>query len=180
MLERIRAVPGVVAAGTTLNAFIPGFAYQTLVHIDGKPTPDGQPHTVQFRRVSPDYFKTLRIPILRGRDVAVSDGPDAPGVVVVSRSFADRFWPNDDPIGRRVQRNNGKLLTVIGVVGDVSRCGFRAAGRSRRSTCRISRTIPSSRQISLVVRTSGDPLLSAGAIRARGAVGGSRVSRSIT
>jgi putative ABC transport system permease protein len=164
MLDRIRAVPGVVAAGTTLNAFIPGFTYQTLVHIDGRPTPDGQPHTVQFRRVSPDYFKTLRIPILRGRDVQASDGADATGVVVVSRTFADRFWPGEDPIGRRVRRNTGKMLTVVGVVGDVVDVGF---GQPVEPTIYVPylQNNPVIAQISLVVRTTGDPLLAAGAIR---------------
>lgn len=66
VLERVRAIPGVSAASATLNPFIPGFAFVTLVKIEGKPTPDGQAHTVQFRRVSPQYFKTLRIPAIRG------------------------------------------------------------------------------------------------------------------
>src|SRR5262245_7391528 len=164
MLDRVRAVPGVVAAGTTLNAFIPGFTYQTLVHIEGRPTPDGQPHTVQFRRVSPDYFRTLRIPVIRGRDVQVFDGAGEPGVVVVSRAFADRFWPGEDPIGRRVRRNNAKALTVVGVVGDVVDVGF---GQPVEPTLYVSylQNNPVIAQISLVVRTTGDPLVTAGAIR---------------
>jgi predicted permease len=164
MLDRIRAVPGALAAATTLNAFIPGFTYQTLVHIEGRPTPDGQPYTVQFRRVSPDYFKTLRIPLLRGRDVQTSDGVDAPAVTVVSRSFADRFWPGEDAIGRQVRRNNGKLLIVVGVVGDVVDVGF---GQPVEPTLYVPylQNNPVIAQVSLVVRTSGDPLIAAAAVR---------------
>jgi predicted permease len=92
VLERVRAVPGVIAAGVTLNTFIPNFFYQTTVEIDGKPTPDGQPHTVGFRRVSPQYFKTMRIPMLRGRDFDERDSTTTPPVVIVSQSFVDRFF----------------------------------------------------------------------------------------
>ena len=116
VLERVRAIPGVAAASTTLNRFVPGFAFVTLVRIEGQPTPTGEAHTVQFRRVSPEYFKTLRIAVLRGRDFTDADGAAAPSVVVISRSFADRFWPNADPLGRRIQRGAAnRLFTVIGV-----------------------------------------------------------------
>lgn len=60
MLAQIRALPGVIGASTTQNAFVPGFSYQTLLNVKGRPTPDHQPHTVQFRRVSTDYFKTMQ------------------------------------------------------------------------------------------------------------------------
>ena len=143
---------------TTLNAFVPGFAYQTLVHIEGRPTPDGQAHTVQFRRVSPDYFKTLRIPMLRGRDVQPSDGADAPGVVVVSRSFAERFWPARIRLAGALRRNTGRLLTVVGVVGDVSDVGF---GQPVEPTLYVPylQNNPVIAPVSLAVRTTGDPLL---------------------
>jgi predicted permease len=166
VLERVRAIPGVVAAGTTLNQFIPGFAFTTLVKIEGKPTPDDQPHTVQFRRISPGYFNTLRIPLLRGRDFREGDGAGAPLVTIVSRSFADRHWPGDDPIGRRVERGAvPRLYSVIGVVDDVSDVGFtQAPGPTMylmfaQSNVAVTPT-------SLVVRTAGDPLALTGAVRA--------------
>ena len=61
MLDGVRALPGVTSASTTQNVFTPSFSYQTLIGIKDRPTPDGQSHTVQFRRISPDYFKTMRI-----------------------------------------------------------------------------------------------------------------------
>ena len=78
MLDDIRALPGVVSASTTQNAFVPGFSYQTLINVKDRPTPDGQPHTVQFRRVSPDYFKTMRIKTLGGRVFTDDDIADRP------------------------------------------------------------------------------------------------------
>ncbi len=118
IVERVAAIPGVTGAAVTLNRFIPGFAIITMVEIEGRPSPDGQPHSVQLRRVSPGYFRTMRIGEQRGRTFSSQDGTDAPPVAVVSQSFADRFWPGDDPIGRGVRRAN-TTLTVIGVVDDV-------------------------------------------------------------
>jgi putative ABC transport system permease protein len=154
VLERIRAIPGVESAGTTMNLFIPGFAYQTLVHIEGRPTPDGQAHAVQFRRVSPDYFRTLRIPVRRGRDFAPGDGPQAPRVVVVSQAFADRYWPGEDPIGRRVRRTaQPDMLTVIGVAGDVRDVGLAQVSEPTLYSP-IMQDNPTIAPVSLVVRAA--------------------------
>ena len=100
MLDDIRALPGVRSASTTQNAFVPGFSYQTLIGIKDQPTPDGQPHTVQFRRVSPDYFKTMQIRTLGGRVFTGDDVAERPQVAVVSKRFADRLLPGTDPIGQ--------------------------------------------------------------------------------
>lgn len=122
MLARIRALPGVIAASTTQNAFVPGFSYQTLLNVKDRPTPDRQPHTVQFRRVSPDYFATLQIKVLHGRPFVESDAADQPQVAIVSRQFAERLLRPGDPIGQIVLRSiaNPAPITVIGVVDDVS------------------------------------------------------------
>jgi predicted permease len=166
VLERVRGLPGVTSAAATLNRFIPGFSIVTAVHIEGKPTPDGQAHTVQFRRASPGYFATMRIPVWRGRDFGASDGPDQPWVAVVSRGFAEQYWPGEDPIGRRLRRGtNPRLLTVIGVVGDVSDVGF---SQPPAPTLYISfdQNNVAITPVSLVVRTAGDPLALTTALRA--------------
>lgn len=164
MLERVRAVPGVVNASTTLNLFIPGFTIQTLVHIEGRPAPDGQPHTVLFRRISPQYFKTMRIRHLAGRDFADDDRKDRPAVCIVSRSFAKRFWPDVDPIGRRVQRADG-LMTVVGVVDEVFDLGL---GQAPDPTLYVpyAQNNPSAVTVTLIVRASGDPMMLAKDVRA--------------
>jgi putative ABC transport system permease protein len=166
VLDRIRAVPGVSAAGVTLNRFIPGFYVTTRVQIDGKPAPDGQPYVVHFRRVSAGYFNTMHIPFVRGRDFSAADALDQPWVVIVSRQFADRFWPGEDPIGRGVRRGtNPRVMTVIGVAGDV-----RDTSLSQPPAPTVY--IPFSQNnvaiapASLVVRTTGDPRGFTKAIRA--------------
>ena len=124
VVDRVREVPGVIEASTTLNRFLPGFAFVTLIHIDGHPTPDVDPHTVQFRRVTPGYFKTLGIPEIAGRTFDARDVKTGQPVAVVSELLAKRYWPNEDPIGRTVRRGANLPMTVIGIVGDVSDVGF--------------------------------------------------------
>jgi putative ABC transport system permease protein len=164
VVDRIRAVPGVIDAGATLNPFVPNFFFQTTVEIDGKPTPDGQPHTVQFRRATPRYFETMRIPLLRGRAFEDTDGPGAPQVAVISRSFADRFFSGEDPIGRGITRGTRKV-TVVGIVDDVRDVNI---GKPSSPTIYVAyyQNNVALTPVSLVVRTAGDPLASANAVRA--------------
>ena len=120
ILDGIRALPGVESAAITQNAFQPNFSYQTLVGIKERPTPDGQMHTVQYRRITPDYFKTMRIRTLQGRVFGGEDAPDRPQVAVISKKFADQLLTGLDPIGQQLTRNNPAPLTIVGVVDDVS------------------------------------------------------------
>jgi putative ABC transport system permease protein len=122
ILENIRGIPGVLAASTTMNDFIPGNAYQTNFHIEGRPRPDGQPHSTQFRRVSPEYFDVMQIRQLRGRSFTSSDGAGTPDVAVISRLLAEGLFPGEDPVGRVIRRTGAEAprTTIIGVVDDVS------------------------------------------------------------
>jgi hypothetical protein len=140
-----------------MNRFVPGFAYVTLVHIDGHPTPTGEAHTVQFRRVSPGYFRTLRIAELGGRTFDERDAIDSQPVCVVSAAFARQFWPaGENPIGRTVRRGTGGPTTVIGIVGDVSDVGF---GQAPQATIYIpySQNNTIAAPVGLVVRSPRPP-----------------------
>ena len=121
LLADVRAIPGVETASTAMNDFTPGFSYQTTFTVEGRPSPDGQPYSTQFRRVSPDYFRTLRIPELRGRTFSSQDTSETPNVGVVSRQLAEQLFPGEDPVGRTLRRPapNTPPITIIGVVGDV-------------------------------------------------------------
>jgi putative ABC transport system permease protein len=120
--RRIAAIPGViaVAGGGTfpLNEIDP--FPQGLVR-EGRPLPPGvQPPQINVRFATPDYFRTLGQPLVAGRPFAASDTLAAAGVAIVNQSAARLFWPNEDPIGTRIQGGGpNQFRTVVGVVADV-------------------------------------------------------------
>jgi putative ABC transport system permease protein len=118
VLAQVRGLPGVESA-----AFISGLPLVvtgliTGIEIPGQDARSGRTSGISHRWLTPQYFETLRIPLLRGRDVEDGDLSTRPGVAVVSSSFADRYWPGQDPIGKAF-RHRGQMRTVVGVVGDV-------------------------------------------------------------
>jgi len=114
-LQRIRALPGVEAAGTIDDLPLKEGSSQTL-DLEGYP-PQREPVAVQVRQITPGYLRAMRIPLLRGRDVVESDAE----VLLVSRDAAKLYWGADDPIGRRATLPFSKtvLRRVVGIVGDV-------------------------------------------------------------
>jgi predicted permease len=126
VLSRVRAMHGVQSA-----AFISGLPIVvqgliTGVEIPGREVRSGRTAGVSHRWVTPQYFKAMGIPLVRGRDVEDGDTRDRAWVAVVSASFVERYWPGEDPIGK-VLRHRGETRTVIGVVGDVKVRGLERA-----------------------------------------------------
>jgi putative ABC transport system permease protein len=115
-LQRIRALPGVEAAGTIDDLPLKEGSSQTLA-LEGYP-PQRQPVAVQVRQITPGYLRAMRIPVLRGRDIVESDAE----VLLVSADAAKLYWGADDPIGRRATLpalSKTILRQVVGIVGDV-------------------------------------------------------------
>ncbi|HEX6904219.1 MAG TPA: ABC transporter permease [Thermoanaerobaculia bacterium] len=118
VLEDVRALPGVRSA-----AYITGLPMSMRggiwpVALKGEEVIRTDANSVSLRYVTPRYFATLGIPLLRGRDVAETDTREQPFVAVVSESFAKRFWPGENPLGKRFNLAFDER-TVVGVVGDV-------------------------------------------------------------
>ena len=166
VLEQLRATPGVLDAGTSLNTFTVNLFFTTLVRVEDRPSADGQGYTVQYRRISPGYLETMRIPILRGRAFDARDRIDAPLVAIVSRGFARRFWGDDDPIGKRISRgvNTTSWITVVGVAGDVRDVGLNLDASDMLYTPYYQGSNAAS-PVGLVVRTAGDPRGMIGAVK---------------
>ena len=164
ILERMAAIPGVTHAGATMNRFTPGFAYLTLVEIENQPTPDGSGHTVQFRRVSASYFETMRIRVRRGRVFERSDSLSTPPAAVISQSLADRYWPGQDPLGRRLKRGSS-WMTVVGVVDEVSNVDLLQPPQPTLYAA-WTQTANVAFPMGLVLRTSGEPAAVAPLLRA--------------
>jgi len=118
VLSHVRSFPGVRSAAFT--SFLPMVTQGGIweVEIPGLPVGKDVPETASLRFATPDFFSTLGIPLRRGRDVAESDTLDAPLVAVVSESFARRYWPDQDPLGRSFGFAFAER-TVVGVVGDI-------------------------------------------------------------
>jgi predicted permease len=124
LLERLRDHPGVVAAGaTTTDPLFPG-TNATGVSIEGRtaPTASGL-YTVHHRAITPGYLESLRVPLIAGRRFTDHDDERAPPVALVSKSMADRYWPGESAIGKRLKRGRADSarpwLTVVGVVGSL-------------------------------------------------------------
>jgi putative ABC transport system permease protein len=135
--------------------------------IDGKPAPEpGQEPRAGLQIVSPRYFRTMGMRILRGRDVRPSDTRDAPQVALVNESFARIGWPGEDPIGRRFAIGgapNRAWLTVIGVVTDIRHFGPAEPPRPEFYRPYYQSSLPF---MAMVVRTADDPLALAPSVRA--------------
>ena len=105
-LERVRQLPGVESASLVNHLPIAGDIWGLQFTIEGRPRPEpAELPRATFRVVYPGYFATMRLPILRGRDVAETDRVGAPRVVIVNDFFARRYWPNEDAVGKRVSFN---------------------------------------------------------------------------
>jgi putative ABC transport system permease protein len=118
VLAGVRELPGVESAGFISGLPLVVTGLITGVEIPGQDMRSYRSNASSHRWVTSGYFKTMSIPLQRGRDVEDGDTRDRPWVAVVSRTFADRYWPGQDPIGKQF-RHRGAVRTVVGVVGDV-------------------------------------------------------------
>jgi predicted permease len=157
LVERVRSLPGVESAGTIDALPFTDDGSTEPVAIEGRPAVEFamQPE-VAVRTISPGYLSTLHIPLLAGRDFSESDSLDKPAAIVISESMAREFWPNEDPVGKRLTLSffPEKIREVIGVAGDVK---FRGLD-SRKSLATVY--VPLAQitfwNQAMVVRTSGD------------------------
>jgi predicted permease len=118
VLASVRALPGVQHAAYISDAPMTLRGGIWPVVIKGTETTRDDAHTASLRFVTPDFFGTLGIPVLRGRDVETTDDTTRTWVAVVSASFARRYWPNEEPIGKRFTFAFHER-TIVGVVGDI-------------------------------------------------------------
>ena len=167
VLEEIQAVPGVESAGITGDLFSdnPREHVLTVERADG---PVAERLRLTRDEVSPDFFRTLGTPLLRGRFFSIEDRPEAPRVAIVNDAMARRSWPGHDPVGRRFKLgprdSDGTWYTVVGVVGDMRRQGLEREALPQIFEAHTQNPPPS---VDLCIRTSSDdPVAMAGALRA--------------
>jgi putative ABC transport system permease protein len=125
-LGRISELPGVEAASASTTLPLAGSINSTAVFIEGR----GEEKTAneEVAVIAPGYFRATGIPLLTGRDFSEADTASSPPVIIVSRSMADRYWPGEDPLGKRIRLSGDQepWRAIVGVAGDVKQEGMEA------------------------------------------------------
>ncbi len=153
--NRISHLPGVVAEGEVSTLPLTGAVGWGSINVEGYNPPPGQELQVDLRTASPDYFRTMQIPLIRGRFFEDHDNSTAPQVVLIDQKFAQRFWPHEDPIGKHVWFDPKKPFTVTGVVGVVKQESL--ASDEGKIVVYFASTQQPSNGMFVTVRTSSDP-----------------------
>jgi putative ABC transport system permease protein len=166
LLEEVRALPGVRAA-TIDNSFpLTGMTPGTDFLIAGKPAPaHGQDNDTEVQLVGSDYFRTVQIPLLKGRTFSDREEAIESHVVIISEAMARQYFPGEDPLGQKIQidmKEKNDFSQIIGVVADVKREGLDKTPRAMSYWPHAE--LPFSSMM-LAVRTEGDPLAKVPAIR---------------
>jgi predicted permease len=166
LLERLNNTSGVTAAGAVLSLPLTGAEESTNLFIEGRPKPPAEQRPeADYTVVTPEYFRALAIPLLKGRQFTDRDTKDAPGVIIINDELARRYWPGEEPLGRRLTVGFEKSpREVIGVVGSVRQSTLNADARPAMYLPHLQ--LPTG-GMSIVIRTAGDPLALAAVARSQ-------------
>jgi putative ABC transport system permease protein len=167
LMQRLHSLPATIAAGAIVNLPLGGGGMNGDFRVEGRTFPQNQEPIAEKYIVTADYFRAMGVSLLRGRLFTDRDGRDGHDVIIVSQSVARKFWPDQDPIGKRVDMGLGNMKgwqDVVGVVPDVKREGLdQAAG--------LELYVPYSQvpitAMTLVIRSGMDPGALATAARAQ-------------
>ena len=160
VLARLNALPGVRSAAAVTSMPYSQHSNGRWFTIEGRPVdPNNQPQAM-YQVASPEYFPTVRVPLLAGRFLNAGDGPDAPLVVLVSERAVAQLWNGKSPIGQRIKLgladSKQPWMTVVGVVGDVVHNPY---DRQPRRTIYVPYQQAPALWMDIGVRTAGNPLL---------------------
>jgi putative ABC transport system permease protein len=166
LLERAQSIRGVQSAGAISQLPLSGYSMMGRFAIEGQPDPEpGKGKAIPIGLITPGYFRTMQIPLVDGRLFDERDAEKMPEVAIVNESMAKKFWPGQNPIGKKVGAlcdEHEICRTVVGVVGDIRHEGL---GEEAQPEIYIPHRQVSLPSMSLVVRTAGDPLMIISAMR---------------
>jgi predicted permease len=159
LVHRVEGLPGVQAASVSTARPLSGVARNDPFSVEGRPFDPGNPTFAGWQMVGADFFHTLGIPLIQGRDLNLRDADEAaPAVAVINETMAHRYWPTDNPIGKRITlglpRPDNPWVTIIGVAKDLP---HRAIDSSPQPDWYLSRPAGPQRTQILFVRTAGNP-----------------------
>jgi putative ABC transport system permease protein len=162
LVERLEALPGVESAAAGSSLLLGRLPASAGINIEGRPPlpADARNPPVPYDSVTPEYFSTLQIPVRLGRTLTRADGAQSQPVVMVNETFVRRFFPGEDPLGRRVtfgdpSQPGTRWQTIVGVVADTKRGGFEREPWAE--TYFPMRQAPNP-QAFVLLRTHGDPM----------------------
>lgn len=157
--ERVGSIPGVLGVSAVSHLPIGGGQAGRGFVIDGRPDPgpDNQPGA-GYSVICPDYFKTMGIALVSGREFTEQDTESAPGVIVINEAMAKRYWPDEDPLGKRIKigffNTDAPWLTIVGIVQDVKQGGLDRPSRREFFRPYNQAAWPT---MTIVVRTASGP-----------------------
>src|SRR6185369_6447940 len=160
LTNRVQSLPGVVNAGVITPLPVAGGFDSTSIDVEFQPVQPGHEPMVDRYIMTPGYLNAIGIRLQHGREVTAQDDEHAPLVLLVSESFAARFWPGEDPLGKRIKlpfnpgRKDEPWRTVVGVVGDVKQYGLDKPSASALYLPHAQYPVSF---MTLVVRTAGNP-----------------------
>jgi putative ABC transport system permease protein len=169
-MERVQAIPGVRSAGAIAGGVpMSGSSFVISFEVEGRePLPLGQSQSLNTRIVTPDYFRTLGIPVISGRGFVPQDRADAPQVVILNQAAVREFFTDEEPIGQRILMGwtrDGNTVggEIVGLVGDVKQIGL---GDEFIPEIYIPHAQVPTGAMTVVMRAAGDPLDLVGSVRA--------------
>jgi len=161
MNERLLHLPGTKSVGeVTALPLTPAVGWGGI-NVEGFTPAPGQELQVDIRAASPDYFRTMDIPLVQGRFFTTHDTPDSQAAMIIDQKFAQRFWPHGDAIGKHLWFDPKKPYTITGVVGTVKEYGLDTDGKI---VTYFSSTQSAGNNLYLVARTASDPAAMSAAI----------------
>jgi putative ABC transport system permease protein len=163
-LSRLQSVAGVQSAGATTSLPLTLSVNGSDFRIEGHPEPEaGKELIINMSGVSPGYFHTLGVPLLKGRDFSDRDNKDAPEAAIINNDLARTYFPNEEPIGKRMKLTDGESwISIVGVTGDVKQLGQDIGVKPEIYFPYLQ--VPAS-SMSLVARTAKEPLSLVGAVK---------------
>jgi putative ABC transport system permease protein len=172
LVDRLQALAGTQYAGIARNLPLSGADASLNFVVENRPVESAAEQSrAKYRAASADYFAALGIPLLRGRYFDGTDGEKTPAVVIINNTMARRFWPGEDPIGKRMKAgfDGSQWCTIVGIVGDVKHTGLDAATNAEMYYHYLQ--IPPELMgfvegtMTLVLRTQAEPNSMVGAVR---------------
>jgi predicted permease len=170
LFARLAALPGVESVSAGFPLPLSGNNIDISIAIEGRPVAKGDQPSEQIAVITPDFFRTLKIPILRGRAFTAADDTQGKPVIIINDKFARKYFPGENPIGKRIQPGLGdgavksSMREVVGVVGNVKRAGLTADVEPQYYLPWEQAVITSP---ALVIRSAQDPASLIASVRAQ-------------